>query len=66
MTGIDLLAGAANGTSLVAAATELAPALAIMNLPSLLPKPKSLFDLWDEYLNGGGGGEKASKAFLGD
>jgi hypothetical protein len=54
-TGIDLLAGAADGTSLVGAATELAPALAMMNPPTLMPKPKSLFDLWDEYLNGVGG-----------
>ena len=55
--GIDLLAGAATGT--VGAAMELAPALAMMNPPSLMPNPKSLFDLWDEYLNGVGGRKPA-------
>ena len=55
--GIDLLAGAATRT--VGAATELAPALAMMNPPTLMPSPKSLFDLWDEYINGVGGRKPA-------
>ena len=55
--GIDLLAGAATGT--VGAAMVLAPDLAMMNPPSLMPNPKSLFDLWDEYLNGVGGRKPA-------
>jgi len=59
-TGINLLAGAATGgTSIAGAAMELAPALAMMNPPTLMPKPKSLFDLWDEYLNGVGGRKPA-------
>jgi hypothetical protein len=63
MTGIDLLAGAADGTSLVGAAMKLAPALKMMNPPTLMPKPKSLFNLWDEYLNGGVGGRKPARLF---
>jgi hypothetical protein len=62
-TGIDLLAGAAT-TGTVGAATELAPALAMMNPPKLMPRsPKSLFDLWDEYINGVGG-RKPARHFL--
>ena len=61
-TGIDLLAGAATGRT-GGAAMELAPALALMNLPTLMPKPKSLFDLWDEYINGVGG-RKPARHFL--
>ena len=56
-SGMDLLAGAA-ATGTVGAST-LAPALAMMNPPSLMPNPKSLFDLWDEYLNGVGGRKPA-------
>ena len=44
------------------AAMELAPALAMMHPPTLMPKPKSLYDLcnlWDEYLNGVGGRKPA-------
>jgi hypothetical protein len=50
-TGIDILAGAATNR----AATDTRAALAMMNPPTLMPNPKSLFDLWDEYLNGIGG-----------
>ena len=57
-TGIDLLAGTATGRT-GGAAMELAPALAMMHPPTLMPKPKSLFDLWDEYLNGVGGRKPA-------
>ena len=56
-TGLDFLAGAATRT--VGAAMELAPALAMTNPPTLSPNPKSLFDLWDEYLNGLGGRKPA-------
>jgi hypothetical protein len=59
-TGIDILAGAATNR----AATDTRAALAMMNPPTLMPNPKSLFDLWDEYLNGIG--EKACKAVLGN
>ena len=51
--GLDFLAGAATRT--MGAAMELAPALARTNPPTLSPNPKSLFNLWDEYLNGIGG-----------
>jgi stage V sporulation protein SpoVS len=63
-SGMDLLAGAAATGTTVGneGTTMLAPALAMMNAPSLMPNPKSLFDLWDEYLNGVGA--KARKALL--
>ena len=57
-TGLDFLAGAAT-TRTAGAATELAPALAMTNPPTLSPNPKSLYDLWDEYLNGLGGRKPA-------
>jgi hypothetical protein len=53
-TGLDFLVGAAT-TRMAGAATELAPALAMTNPPTLSPNPKSLYDLWDDYLNGLGG-----------
>jgi hypothetical protein len=40
-TGIDILAGAATHW----AATDTRAALAMMNPPTLMPNPKSLFDL---------------------
>ena len=42
---------------------QLAPALAMMNPPSLMPNPKSLFDLWDEYDLNGVGGRKPARLF---
>ena len=51
---MDLLAGAA-ATGTVCANTLAPPALAMMNPLLLMPNPKSLFDLWDEYLTGVGG-----------
>jgi hypothetical protein len=54
-TGIDILAtAAATGTG----GALMAPALAMTNPPTLMPNPKSLFDLWNEYLDGVGGGER--------
>ncbi len=47
----------------VGAATELAPALAMMDPPNLMPKLKSLVDLLDEYLNGVGE-RKPARLFL--
>ena len=46
-------------TTAAGAAMELAPALAMMNPPTLMPSPKSLFDLWDGYINGVGGRKPA-------
>jgi hypothetical protein len=37
----------------------LAPALAMMNPATLMPNPRSLYDLWNEYLNGVGGRKPA-------
>lgn len=62
--GIDLIAGAAIRT-VVGAAMELTPVHTAMRKPLLLmPKAKSLFDLWEEYLNGVGGRRtKTSRLF---
>jgi hypothetical protein len=67
--GINLLAGAVTTDEptlvwwWVQLWSKLATALAMVNLPTLMPKPESLFDSWDEYLNGPGVGEKACKTF---
>jgi hypothetical protein len=59
--GLDFLAGAATGaaTRIVGAAMELAPVIAMTNPPTLSLNPKSLFDLWDEYLHAIGGRKPA-------
>ena len=46
-------------TTAAGAAMELAPALEMINPPTLMPSRKSLFDLWDEYINGVGGRKPA-------
>ena len=60
--GIDLIAGAAIRT-VVGAAMELTPVHTMRKPLLLMPKAKSLFDLWDEYLNGVGGRTKTSMLF---
>ncbi len=65
--GMEMLATAAVGAGELGTAiggAAIGPALAMTNPPSLMPHPKSLFDLWNEYLSGVGGGKKACKAFL--
>jgi hypothetical protein len=58
--GMEMLATAAAGGTELAMHTAtggaaIGPALAMMNPPTLMPHPKSLYDLWNEYLNGVGG-----------
>ncbi len=58
--GMEMLATAAVGGGELAMHTATGgaaiwPALAMTNPPTLMPHPKSLYDLWNEYLNGVGG-----------
>ena len=61
--GMEMLATAAVGRGgELATATgraAIGPALAMTNPPTLMPHPKSLYDLWNEYLNGVGGRKPA-------
>ena len=53
-------AGAVPPDSVAAAERALlAPALAMTNPATLMPNPKSLYDLWNEYLHGVGGRKPA-------
>lgn len=53
-------AGGAPPDSVAAAERALlAPALAMTNPATLMPNPKSLYDLWNEYLHGVGGRKPA-------
>jgi hypothetical protein len=58
--GMEMLATAAVGGTELAmhsatGGAAIGPALAMTNPPTLMPHPKSLYDLWNEYLNGMGG-----------
>ncbi len=57
--GMEMLATAAvRGEELAMGSgggAAIGPALAMTNPPTLMPQPKSLYDLWNEYLNGVGG-----------
>jgi hypothetical protein len=56
--GMEMLATAAAGGEELAVSTggaaAIGPALAMTNPPTLMPQPKSLYDLKNEYLNGVG------------
>ena len=58
--GMEMLAtAAAGGTELdmhtATGGAAIGPALAMTNPLTLMPHPKSFYDLWNEYLNGVGG-----------
>jgi len=58
-SGMDLLAGAAATGTVGASTCSCTRPGNAEPLSSLMPNPKSLFDLWDEYLNGVGGRKPA-------